>query len=172
MNAHDPPAPHASALTSCAPGRVECNGLDSSPHGLVVRFAAGAPTAADIDLVCRAMQARLRSEGEITIDRALRLPSTEGKEVRARRDACLRLAALELGAPTAYLASKALEVEWRRFRTSEFWSEHRGPAQPPEHATALQKALFEATVLSKGRTMSARQIQRAITDTFSRDLSA
>jgi hypothetical protein len=98
----------------------------------------------DIDWLCKGFFAFLANSGRISLERCLRLPTTDCKFGRTRRDDFLCLAWLETDpALSAWQRSVALAAEVQRFGARK-WPRWSALATAPDEAGAMERALFEA----------------------------
>lgn len=112
-------------------------------------------------------QALLRSEGAVTLESCLHLPTTTGRMRLARRNAALvDVAALIDDAPTPWVLANEVSRELDRFLQSGPWRFWREQAEPPAEASRLRAALFRLAKSNGGRSLSAKQINRILRDAF------
>ena len=108
------------------------------------RVASNSLEREDLDWLKKGFAAFLASEGKVSLERCLRLPTNETALRRARRDHWLRRAWLQLGEGlSSWRRSELLAVEVKRFHSTR-WPRWSGLDQAPEGSSALDKALFEA----------------------------
>ncbi len=108
------------------------------------RVASDSLEREDIDWLKKGFTAFLASEGKVSLERCLRLPTNERALRRARRDHWLRRAWLQLGAGlSSWRRSELLAAEVRRFHSAK-WPRWAGREHAPTGISALDEALFEA----------------------------
>lgn len=108
------------------------------------RVASDSLEREDIDWLKKGFSAFLASQGKVSLERCLHLPTNERALRRARRDHWLRRAWLQLGASlSSWRRSELLASEVRRFHSAK-WPRWAVLEQPPLGISALDEALFEA----------------------------
>jgi hypothetical protein len=108
------------------------------------RVASDSLEREDIDWLKKGFRAFLASEGKVSLERCLRLPTNDRALRRARRDQWLRRAWLQLGeSMSSWRRSEVLASEVRRFHSAK-WPRWSSLEHAPMGASSLDEALFEA----------------------------
>lgn len=147
-----------------APADEAASSMD--PLKACMRFVDGSPTKEDIEWVGRAFNSLLSNMGEVPLERHLHLPNSFTAWRKSSRDEWLRKAASLLEASSGWRAAQKLEAEWGKFIQRGAWQQWRHEEHPPEHLSALNRALFYATKLNKSRSLDAKQLSRIVGHAF------
>lgn len=131
-----------------------------------MRIVDKVPTKADIEWLSNAFAAVLTNLGTVPLERCLHLPTTSTGWRKMSRDQWLCKAAMLLDSPTAWATSQDLKMQWDRFVERGYWPQWRDDEQPPEIASNLNKALFYATKLNRGQSLTTKQISRIVGHCF------
>lgn len=98
----------------------------------------------DVGWLVRGFKAYLASNGTLPLERCLHLPAGDGALRRARRDNWLRRAWERMGEEVSpWRRSERLADAVNRFRLTK-WPRWRCLGAAPQHASAVEQALFEA----------------------------
>lgn len=133
---------------------------DHDPWKSCARIADGKATDADLAWVGRAFSAFLCGNGEIPLERCLRLPSTHTGWRKFHRNTWLCKAASLIDVGGSWGGPKQLEIKWNKFISRGPWQAWRDDEHPPEYATKLNEALFYATRLNRSDSLNVKQISR------------
>jgi hypothetical protein len=132
---------------------------------LAERAAAGDRSDDVFTWLTGGLQAWLRADGEVSLERCLRLPRSRDAQRRARRDRALRRAAQLVPRLTARATYIALETEWGRFVCGPLWAAWRDDDEPPAGTSELHRLLFIASREHRSSargTLVWRQLQRIV----------
>jgi hypothetical protein len=143
------------------------NSLDESDGvARIVRLASGKASSEDLRFLGMAARTWIDSDGEITFERCMRLPTTPDAFRCMQRDRWLCEAAGRLGGASAWAMSCAVSDQWAVFVARGPWREWRDDADPPKHASPLSCALFYASHFNRGNSLGARQVHRIVRHVF------
>ncbi len=145
------------------------------PIDMMFRLAGG-DGITDFDL-CQlrlAAKAWVKSNGEVSMERALKLPTTPEKHRQSQRDRWLVEAIKllpEYHLPRSEKSNQAvidrLELEWKEFVCrSAMWRLHRDNGEPPRDTAPFLRCLFFATSLNRGEALGGKQIKRHVGHVF------
>lgn len=136
-------------------------------YDVIIRAAGGDPSAqeAAMDLFLHGVRVWLRLNGELSLDRCLNLPppSAKSKLAKLKRDYWLTVAHGLCDGDSPWHRSTRLAVELARFR-DVLWPTWKHQDAPPEKASELRSALFEAVRASPKKIPSSpRALHRIVT---------
>lgn len=134
----------------------------ADPLALATRFASGDRSKEVLDALQAGFVTWARAGGTLSLERALRLPTTPGRARRLQRDFWLRKVADLMGEPTPWLASVAVVRELDQFLTRGPWRVWRDLSAPPTEASELRTALFWLAKSNGGRSITPRQVSRIV----------
>ena len=105
----------------------------------------------------------LRSGADVSLDRALRLPTTPAAWRRFQRDLHLHAAADALQETDTHPnLARELTREWNTFVTRGPWLSWQDAGGPPESASRLRAALFYASRANGGRVLCEKHVKSII----------
>lgn len=151
----------AIAPVAIGPGRSNVDPMDA-----VSRLAAFRPTWADLQWICSAFAGYVTADFAVPVERCLHLPKTYEGTRKARRNRWLCEAARHIDETRPGPGSKRLQEAWDAFLSRGPWNAWRGDSEPPEGASALNTALFHASVHNRGESLVARSIEREVRHIF------
>lgn len=141
-----------------------CDGDD--PLSRMVRMANGQFTPEDRQALQRAFTAYIESDGGLSLERCLHVPTTWKAWRRMKRNYWLCQAAQHIDATGVWTGCVSLENEWEAFISRGPWRQWRDDARPPEDASQLSAALFWASRNNQGQALVARQLSRFVRHIF------
>ena len=107
----------------------------------------------------------LNAQGEVPLERCLRLPSTAAKLRQALRDLWLsRLSAAMTAESSTWLRSVRISTELQSFLQRGPWLQWRHRTDPPPETDSFRAALFYVARANGGDGLSPRQIHRILFD--------
>lgn len=137
-------------------------GPAADPFELIERFATGVADFDSLQWLQRGLQAWIRCEGSVPIERCLHLPRTGKQLRRLRRDQAIRDAGRLLDAPTAYALAQEIAKELDQFIERGPWRHWRELGAPPDQHSKLRAALFTVAKCNEGESLSVKQLQRIL----------
>lgn len=145
----------------------ECGDGDESLSRLV-RMANGMQTRDDEEFFRSALCSWINSEGQVPLERCMRLPKTTTKIRLAKRNQYLCRAAEELLLLSPGDGPGCLLKNWETFVVRGQWRNWRDDPEPPKCASPLYEALFYATKLNRGEVVGLRALQIITRSVFQR----
>lgn len=132
----------------------------SDPCSLAARFAAGSEEPEVMAWARGGVAAYMRARSSVALERCLRLPTTESRFTRARRDYWLMQASEALGEGYTWTAAVHLADELSTFLSRGPWRAWRVLEEPPSGVSELRAALFWVAKHGGDGGLNARTVHR------------
>jgi hypothetical protein len=149
------------------------SGSTVEPLELARRVASGLFDATVLDILSRGFTAFLNAEGDVPLERCLRIPKSKTRFRLAQRNYWLSEVAktMEEVSSSEWGLAIAVSKEISTFIDRGAWRHWRQLNDPPAGTSNLRVALFYTAKLNEGKPLSAKQVSRVVGHVFHLSMS-